>query len=79
MEGETRPCKYTAVLFAAELVTYKAYLLTLCRPTSWRIFGYGSEVGASNSKFNIELTKLIHGILTFSPAPDSMAVGVLVT
>ncbi|KAJ3569579.1 hypothetical protein NP233_g4960 [Leucocoprinus birnbaumii] len=32
------------------------------------------RIGASNSKFNIESTKVIHKILTFSPAPDAVAV-----
>ncbi|KIM44992.1 hypothetical protein M413DRAFT_442950 [Hebeloma cylindrosporum] len=32
------------------------------------------RIGATNSKVNLETTKVIHSILTFSPAPDAVAV-----
>ena len=59
----------------SELVTPKGYLLTLCTAIqeSGDSSGVAVRIGSSVS-FNVEATKVIHGILTFSPAPDSMAV-----
>jgi len=52
------------------------YLISLCTlaQESQESFGIAMRIGASNSKFNIEATKVIHSILTFSPAPDAVAV-----
>ena len=36
--------------------------------------GVAVKIGSSISKFNVEVTKVIHAILTFSPAPDSMEI-----
>ena len=60
----------------SELVTPKIYLLTLCTVVqeSGESLGVAVRIGSSNSKFNVEATKVIHGILIFSPTPDSMAV-----
>jgi hypothetical protein len=60
----------------SELVTPKIYLLTLCTAVqeSGKSLGIAVRIGSSNSKINVEASKVIHGILTFSPAPDSMAV-----
>ncbi|KAJ3560367.1 hypothetical protein NP233_g10882 [Leucocoprinus birnbaumii] len=55
------------------------YLITLCTLAQEReeSFGIAIRIGASNSKFNIEATKVIHSIVTFSPAPDAVAVAFL--
>jgi len=52
------------------------YLISLCTlaQESQESFGIAMRIGASNSKFNVEATKVIHSILTFSPAPDAVAV-----
>jgi len=52
------------------------YLISLCTlaQDSQESFGIAMRIGASNSKFNLEATKVIHSILTFSPAPDAVAV-----
>ena len=51
------------------------YLISLCTfaQECQESFGIAMRIGASNSKFNIETTKVIHSILTFSPAPDAVA------
>jgi hypothetical protein len=36
-------------------------------------FGVAIRIGASSSMFNVESTKVIHVLLTFSPASDLMA------
>ena len=60
----------------SELETPKAYLLTLCTVVqeSNESLGVAVRIGSSISEFNVEATKVIHAILTFSLAPDSMAV-----
>jgi len=52
------------------------YLISLCilAQESQESFGIATRIGASNSKFNVEATKVIHSILTFSPAPNAVAV-----
>ena len=52
------------------------YLISLCTlaQESQESFGIAMRIGASNSKLNLEATKVIHSILTFSPAPDTVAV-----
>jgi len=52
------------------------YLISLCTiaQEANESFGLAIRIGTSDPKFNIETTKVIHSILTFSPAPDSMAV-----
>ena len=56
-------------------VSRKDYLLTLCSAVEERgeSFGLAIRIGASSSMFNVESTKVIHALLTFSPAPDLMA------
>ena len=56
--------------------TPKVYLLTLCTAIqeSGESLGVAVRIDSSTAKFNVEATKVIHGILTFSPAPDLMAV-----
>jgi len=51
------------------------YLILLCTAAQEadQSFGPAMRIGTSHSKFNAEMTKVIHSILTFSPAPDSMA------
>ena len=60
----------------SQLVTPKEYVLALCTATqdSDESLGVAVRIDSSISKFNIQATKVIHGILTFSPAPDSMAI-----
>ena len=60
----------------SELVTPKVFLLALCIAIqeSGESLGVAVRIGSSISKFNVETTKVIHGTLTFSPPPDSMAV-----
>jgi hypothetical protein len=36
-------------------------------------FGLATRIGSSNPTFKIETTKVVHSILTFSPAPDTVA------
>jgi hypothetical protein len=57
-------------------ITPAQYLISLCTLAQdcEESFGIAMRIGASNSKFNVEATKVIHGILTFSPAPDAVAV-----
>ena len=52
------------------------YLITLCAAAqqSDEPFGIAVRIGSSDSKFNTATSKVIHSILTFSPAPDTMAV-----
>ena len=52
------------------------YLISLCTLAQecQESFGIAMRIGAPNSKFNIEATKVIHSILTFSPSPDTVAV-----
>ena len=59
----------------SQLVTPKEYVLALCTAVqeSGESLGVAVRIGSSSSKFNVEATKVICGILTFSPAPDSMA------
>ena len=60
----------------SELVPPKEYVLALCTTVqeSGESLGVAVRIGSSTSRFNVEATKVIRGILTFSPAPDSMAV-----
>jgi hypothetical protein len=60
----------------SQLVTPKEYILALCTAIqeSGESLGVAVRTGSSTSVFNVEATKVIHGILTFSPAPDSMAI-----
>jgi hypothetical protein len=52
------------------------YVLSLCaaineKPSvSLRIT---VRIGTQNSTFNVEASKVIHGIVTFSPAPESVS------
>jgi hypothetical protein len=52
------------------------YLISLCTLAQEcrQFFGIAMRIGASNSKFKVEATKVIHSVLTFSPAPDTVAV-----
>jgi hypothetical protein len=59
---------------AAGLLTPNVYLLTLCTTIEEAGESLGVAVRIGASRFNIESTKVIHGILTFSPAPESMAI-----
>ena len=54
----------------------KQYVLALCTAVeeSGKSLGVAMRIGPSSSKVNVEATKVIRGILTFSPAPDSMAI-----
>ena len=54
------------------------YLITLCTAAQQlgldEAFGVAVRIGSSDSKVKAPTTKVIHSILTFSPAPDSVAV-----
>ena len=52
------------------------YLISLCTIAQecQESFGIAMRIGASNPKFNVEATKVIHSLLTFSPAPDTVAI-----
>ena len=60
----------------SELVSPKGYVVTLCTTVqeSGESLGAAVRIGWSISNFNVEATKVIHGILTFSPASDSLAI-----
>ena len=63
--------------YASSTMTPSQYLITLCTAVqqSDEPFGVAVRIGSSNSKFNAVATmKVIHSILTFSPAPDAVAV-----
>ena len=57
-------------------MTPAQYLISLCTTAQQlnQSFGLAIRIGASNPKFQFETTKVIHSILMFSPAPDTMAV-----
>jgi len=57
-------------------MTPAQYLISLCTTAqqSDQSFGIAIRIGTSNSKFQFEATNVIHSILMFSPAPDTMAV-----
>ena len=57
-------------------ITPAQYLISLCTlaQESQESFGIAMRIGASNSKFNFEATNVIYSIVTFSPAPDAVAV-----
>lgn len=54
------------------------YLITLCtfsqQPDIDEPFGVAVRIGSSDSKFTTATSKVIHSILTFAPAPDTVAV-----
>ena len=54
------------------------YLITLCAATQQpdldEPFGVAVRIGSSDSKFKAAATKVIHSILEFSPAADTVAV-----
>ena len=51
------------------------YLLALCSTAIEynESFGLATRIGSSNPTFKIETTRVIHSILTFSPAPNTLA------
>jgi hypothetical protein len=55
------------------------YLISLCTAAqeSGESFGNAARVGSPNSDVSVEATKIIYSLLTFSPAPDKMAVDFL--
>jgi hypothetical protein len=52
------------------------YFISLCNGAqeSGESFGIAMRIGSSNPKFGIPAIKVIHSVLSFSPAPDTMAV-----
>ena len=54
------------------------YLITLCtaaqQPDLDEPFGVAVRIGSSDLKFKAATTKVIHSILSFSPAADTVAV-----
>ena len=60
----------------SEEVTPKEYVLALCNALqeSGESLGHAVRIHASTSTFNIEAIKVIGGIVTHSPAPDSIAI-----
>lgn len=54
------------------------YLISLCTAAQQLgldgSFGVAVRIGSSDLKFKAPTTKVIHSILTFSPAPDTVAV-----
>lgn len=65
-----------ALALASSSAAPSKYLITLCTAAqqSDEPFGVAVRIGSSDSKFNPVTSKVIHSILTFSPAPDTMAV-----
>ena len=65
-----------AVALASSSAAPSQYLITLCTAAqqSDEPFGVAVRIGSSDSKFSATTSKVIHSILTFSPAPDTMAV-----
>ena len=51
------------------------YLIALCNAAqdSDQSFGIAVRIGASDSKFKVEASKIIHSVLSFSTAPESVA------
>jgi hypothetical protein len=53
-----------------------SYLLSLCDATqeSCLSFGFATRLDSDqDSAFKVNITKVIHSIVTFSPAPESVA------
>src|SRR6267143_1141452 len=52
------------------------YLLALCDTAQSSNFSFGvaSRLGTQSSTFNIDTAKLIHSIVKFSPASESVAI-----
>jgi len=52
------------------------YLLSLCDAAQGSNFSFrlATRLGTQSSPFNIDATKLIHSVVTFSPAPESVAI-----
>jgi len=52
------------------------YLISLCIVVqqSNESLGIATRIGSTNSIFQFEASKVIHSILTYSPAPDTVAV-----
>jgi hypothetical protein len=57
-------------------MTTGQFLISLCTTAkeSNESFGIAIRLGSSNSKFEFEATTVIHSILSFSPAPYTVAV-----
>jgi hypothetical protein len=61
-------------------MTLKApYILALCEAAqqSSVTFGMATRLGAQNQSFNVDAAKVIHSIVTFSPATESVAIDFL--
>ena len=53
------------------------YVLSLCNAVDAHqtlSFGLAVRIGTQTSTFNVEACKVIHSIVTFSPAPESVSV-----
>jgi hypothetical protein len=54
-----------------------SYLLSLCDATQESCLSFGSatrlDSDTQDSAFKVDVTKVIHSIVTFSPAPESVA------
>jgi hypothetical protein len=52
------------------------YLISLCDAAQNSDFSFGvaSRLGTQSSTFNVDAAKLIHSIVTFSPASESVAI-----
>ena len=62
--------------YSSLVMTLKApYILALCEAAqrSSVTFGLATRLGAQNSSFNICAAKVIHSIVTFSPATERVA------
>jgi len=61
---------------AMSQATPAQYLISLCTAAqqSDEPFDVAVRIGSFNSKFEAATSKVIHSILTFSPAPNTMAV-----
>ena len=56
------------------------YLISLCNlAKNKEFFGTATRIGASDSQYDVEANDLIHSIVSFSPAPDVVAVEFLNT
>jgi hypothetical protein len=52
------------------------YVLSLCDAVHEHpkvSFGMAGRIGMQNSSYNTEASKLIHSLVTFSPAPESVS------
>ena len=70
-------CSHRYFLHAIILMVLKApYLLALCviAQSSNVFFGLATRLGTQSSTFDVDAIRVIHSIVTASPAPESVAI-----